>query len=203
MPGIRVTAVKRTDKIPVLLEFTFFSETDRQQINICDPSVHTCVPVSLVVNAIEKEQGEGDVGAPSRGGLLFYIGCAGKASVRWWHLSRDLKEVSLWLLEETEQVMLTSKCAQHILKITGRPLWLEREADVVRHRSRKGMRWGDPDCMDLVKPLEVDEQSHMIPWKDLWNPGNEESEGGLESLPLWITAISGPRNLLHPFSILS
>ena len=102
MPGIRVTAVKRTDKIPVLLEFTFFSEKDRQQINICDPSVHTCVPVLVVVNAIEKEQGEGDVGALSRGGLLFYIGCAGKASVWWWHLSRDLKEVRLWLLEETE-----------------------------------------------------------------------------------------------------
>ena len=35
-------------------------------------------------------------------------------------------------------------------------------------------------------------------WKDLWNPGDEESKGGLESLPLWITAISGSRNLLHP-----
>ena len=66
--------------------------------------------------------------------------------------------------------MLTSKCAQHILKITGRPLWLEREADVVRHRSRKGMRWGDPDCMDLVKPLEVDEQSHRKPSRSSKDP---------------------------------
>ena len=80
MPGIRVTAVKRTNKTPVLLEFTFFSEKDRGQINICDPSVH----VLLVVNvSIEKQQGEGDVGAPRRGGLLFYIRCAGRASARW------------------------------------------------------------------------------------------------------------------------
>ena len=82
MPGIRVTAVKRTNKTnntPVLLEFTFFSEKDRGQINICDPSVH----VLVVVNAIEKQQGEGDVGAPRRGGLLFYIRCAGRASARW------------------------------------------------------------------------------------------------------------------------
>ena len=77
----RLRKQRQIHNVPVLLEFTFFSEKDRQQINICDPSVHTCVPVLVVVNAIEKEQGEGDVGALSRGGLLFYIGCAGKASV--------------------------------------------------------------------------------------------------------------------------
>ena len=98
------------------------------------------------------------MGAPTRGGLLFYIGCPRKASVRRWHLSRDLKEVRHERVALRGRRILdkgnsnrrrdTDKWACSVYSPDSKETHAPRrsQAGVVRHGSRKGV---DPDRMGL------------------------------------------------------